>query len=221
VWTLLALFLPLAHAEPSILDRVEAAVSSLVTRTLTTTPSCPGSISVLNLPDWVDPEDPRLNSKGLIIVSKSIRRIYRFDRGRLVHIDGSPMCWTAGLGFTPESHKQRQGDGKTPEGWYRTSDKPWSQFYAAIAVHYPNQQDARQGEKTGLISTSQRVRIEQALQADKKPLQQSTLGGEILIHGGGGATDWTLGCVAMDDADIDLLRTTVPTDIKTDVLILP
>ena len=32
------------------------------------------------------------------------------------------------LGFSPTGHKEVQGDGKTPEGWYRASDKPWSTF---------------------------------------------------------------------------------------------
>ncbi len=53
-----------------------------------------------------------------------------------------------------------------------------------------------------------------------KPPQQTLLGGEILIHGGGSATDWTLGCIAMENTDIDALRAGLPPSMKTDVLIL-
>ena len=60
-----------------------------------------------------------------------------------------------------------------------------------------------------------------ALAANKKPPQRTPLGGEILIHGGGSASDWTLGCVAMDNAHIDALRATLPNDMVTEVLILP
>ena len=103
-------------------------------------------------------------------------------------------------------HKQRVGDMRTPEGWYRTSDKPWSSFYAAIAIHYPEAEDAHRGVRDALITAEQRDEILDALQKGGKPPQNTRLGGEILIHGGGGSTDWTLGCVALDDPHIDALR---------------
>ena len=130
-------------------------------------------------------------------------------------------CWPIGLGFTPEGHKRAEGDGRTPEGLYATSDKPWSQYYAAIAVHYPGAEDARAGERDARISPGVSQRIQRALAANKKPPQRTPLGGEILIHGGGSASDWTLGCVAMDNAHIDALRATLPNDMVTEVLILP
>ncbi|MGB0638856.1 MAG: L,D-transpeptidase family protein [Myxococcota bacterium] len=217
MWIVFLLLTSIGLAEPlSGPSPIEA-----LSRSLSPTPSCPNSISVINLPSWVDPKDPRLQNKGLIVVHKEIRRISRFDRGQMVFRDGQPMCWNIGLGFTPKDHKQVEGDGKTPEGWYRTSDKPWSQFYAAIAVHYPNVKDANAGHSLGRISSKVRRQIERAIQADEKPHQTTALGGEILIHGGGSATDWTLGCIAMDNDDIDRLRSTIPENIQTDVLILP
>ena len=47
------------------------------------------------------------------------------------------------------------------------------------------------------------------------------MGGEILLHGGGGQSDWTLGCIAMDNDQLDILRAELPRDMKTTVLILP
>jgi murein L,D-transpeptidase YafK len=183
--------------------------------------ACPSSVAVLKLPDGIQAQDPRLNGKHLIIVTKKSRRVFRFQHGRLLHIDGNPACWLAGLGPEPTGHKQIEGDGKTPEGWYRTSDKPWSQWYAAIAVHYPNPSDAIGALRAKRITAATQSAIQAAIGADKKPPQTTAMGGEILLHGGGSSTDWTLGCIAMNNEDIDSLRTTLPKNMVTDVLILP
>lgn len=184
-------------------------------------PVCPNSIGAMVLPEWVDKTDGRLQSKQLIVVLKGVRRIFLMSRGSILHIDSTPACWGIGLGFSPVGHKQKEGDGKTPEGWYSSSDKPWSSFYAAIAVHYPSATDTQKAVQSERLSAETAGSISRALQAGKKPPQKTPLGGEILIHGGGAATDWTLGCVAMEDKDIDQLRSQLPEDMVTEVLILP
>lgn len=88
-------------------------------------------------------------------------------------------------------------------------------------MHYPNADDAAAGLADGRLSAGQRDAIDRALAAGIKPPQRTSLGGEILVHGGGGDRDWTLGCVALDDADIDALRARLPADMTTDILILP
>lgn len=182
---------------------------------------CLPTVDDLDLPESVVMDDARLRGDHLIVVRKADRRIQRFMGGEMVRLeDGSDGCWPVGLGFEPEGHKTRQGDGRTPEGWYRTSDKPWSQWYAAIAIHYPNADDAQVGSDNKIISQGMARQIKAALAKDKKPKQNTALGGEILIHGQG-ATDWTLGCVGMDNADIDALRATLPANMRTDVLVLP
>ena len=131
-------------------------------------------------------------------------------------------CWRVGLATGYETgDKLREGDMKTPEGWYRTSDKPTSSHYAAIAVHYPNAEDAQRGLDAGVIDEPSYESILSALDKDEKPAQQTAMGGEILIHGGGGADDWTLGCLGMDNEDIDTLRTHLPEGMRVDLLILP
>ena len=195
--------------------------SSPVRTSVTSRPACPDSIGVLALPEHIKADDPRLMSKHLIVVLKASRKVMRMSRGRLLHKDGSPACWPAGLGFDPLGHKKVEGDGKTPEGFYRSSDKPTSSFYAAIAVHYPNLRDAATAASDGRIKAPTHQTIIDAINADKKPPQKTALGGEILLHGGGSKTDWTLGCVALNDKDIDALRATLPADMVTDVLILP
>ncbi len=185
---------------------------------------CVASVADLELAGEALVSDARMQAEHLIIVRKKVRRIQRFHRGKVSTVDtvdGSPSCWPIGLGFAPEGHKYREGDGRTPEGWYRSSDKPWSQFYGAIAVHYPNAQDAEAGRVQQRIDGATAQSIQRALSNGEKPKQDSALGGEILIHGGGGATDWTLGCIAMNNGDLDALRSGMPSGMKTDVLVLP
>ena len=126
-----------------------------------------------------------------------------------------------GLGFDPRGHKQREGDGRTPEGWYRTSDKPWSDFAGAIAVHYPNEHDAATALADGRLDAPQHEVVRDALARDRVPPQQTALGGEILIHGGGSREDWTLGCMALEDEDLGRLRTALPVDQRVWLLVLP
>ncbi len=159
--------------------------------------------------------------RPLVVVQKEARRIQIFERNQVFRLDGEPACWQIGLGGDPVGHKVVRGDNRTPEGWYRTSDKPWSNFPGAIAVHYPNSADAVRGREAGLLSAQQATQITQAIQAGKKPPQTTRLGGEILIHGGGGQSDWTLGCIAMDDEDLTLFRAALPRDKDVDLLIVP
>ena len=176
---------------------------------------CPSRVAELPSSPLFDPADPRLRSPALLVVHKSERRLMLFARGSLKH------CLRIGLGFEPRGDKRREGDGKTPEGWYRTSDKPWSSFAAAIAVHYPNVADAHDAHRGGLISRRVRDEIVTAHDRGRIPPQRTTMGGEILIHGGGSTRDWTLGCVALDDDDLNTLRRDLPRTMRTDLLVLP
>ncbi len=172
-------------------------------------------------------DDPRLEGGALVVVLAEARRAMVFSGGTLARTeDGGAACWRVALGVDssgehPAGPKRRRGDRKTPQGWYRSSDKPWSSFAPAVAIHYPNVADARAGLSAGLVSEAQVQAIEQAVAGDRKPDQKTRLGGEILFHGGGSWTDWTWGCVAFDDQDNATFRSLLPADMRTDVLILP
>lgn len=215
------LFLAIGLSMAGSVGLAKAAPETLEKGGLAPTAACPNSVATLNAPANGEDQDPRLNGKHLIVVAKKSRRVFLFRSGRLLHINGKPACWRAGLGPESTGHKTIEGDGKTPEGWYRTSDKPWSQWYAAIAIHYPNQADASAALEAKRISATTEKTIQQSIAANQKPPQTTAMGGEILIHGGGGSTDWTLGCIAMNNEDIDILRSTLPENMVTDVLILP
>lgn len=161
-------------------------------------------------------DDPRLHGAALVVVQKEARVLGLYHRGTNVG------CWSVALaaGY-PSGHKQRQGDLKTPEGWYRTSDRPTSRFYHALNIHYPSERDAKSAHAEGRISADEYQRIASAERLDVMPPSDTALGGLILVHGGGNGADWTLGCVALENSDIDTLRQALPTDVQTDILILP
>lgn len=183
---------------------------------------CPSTTAALPLPAWAGPADPRLGRDALVVVLKEARRIGVYSGGALE----PGACWPVALawrrpGEDVDGPKRRRGDRRTPEGWYRTADKPESRYYHALWVSYPNAADAERGLADGLISRAVHDRIVEADRAGRLSPQDTALGGQILIHGGGARVDWTLGCVAMADADIDALRARLPDGQRTDVLLLP
>ena len=184
---------------------------------------CVGTAAELPASSWANADSPQWKKDHIIVVLKERRRVMLFDQGVLVTLPSAePACWKAGLASNyPAGHKQQMGDLKTPEGWYDTSDRPWSSFYSAITVHYPEVRDAERGLERGFISQSQADAIISAHKRGVLPPMKTRLGGQILLHGGGGSTDWTLGCVALDDANIDALRSQLPATMRSEVLILP
>lgn len=159
-------------------------------------------------------------SRGRLVVA------FKERRQLALYVDGvlgaGPTCWPMALAAPyPSGPKQREGDRRTPEGVYGLSDKPWSSFYAAIAVHYPNDADADAGVASGRIDEPTASAIRSATARGEKPVQNSPLGGEILIHGGGSQADWTLGCLALNDADIDALRAQLADGMTGRIVILP
>lgn len=184
---------------------------------------CVSTIKELEFPYHVNAKDQRLLADRLIVVRKEARRMMLFSDGQLRHdrTDGKPDCWRIGLGWEPIFDKVSEGDGRTPEGFFATSDKPWSSFYGAIAVHYPSERHAAQALARKLISKNTHDQIVSAHKKGSTPPQSSPLGGNILIHGGGSSSDWTLGCIALSNHDIDELRALLPNGMKTWMLILP
>ena len=95
--------------------------------------------------------------------------------------------------------KRHEGDLSTPEGRYHVLRKRGpgqTIYYRALELDYPNADDRRrfaEARRTGTLPTDARI------------------GGLIEIHGEGGrGADWTRGCIALTNADMDRLFAAVP-----------
>jgi murein L,D-transpeptidase YafK len=110
------------------------------------------------------------------------------------------------LGFEPVGAKHFQGDGKTPEGVYHIDGKnPHSNYHKCLGVSYPSDKDRQYAKRAG------------------KPT-----GGDIKIHGlpnGKGhlfasfiKMDWTAGCIAVTDGEIDELYTHTAVGVTVNIL---
>ena len=110
------------------------------------------------------------------------------------------------LGKQPVGHKQIQGDMRTPEGVYYINGKnPNSQYYKNLGISYPNERDRQTALKLG-----------------KSP------GGDIKIHGlpNGQVNigslhclkDWTHGCIAVTNGEMDELYNSVNIGVVVNIL---
>ena len=119
-----------------------------------------------------------------IVVLKENHRLDLYDGGRVVR------SYRADMGYRSVNDKMRSGDAATPEGRYRiTHKKAASTYYKALALDYPNAED--------------RARFAQMKRRGQIPRGVGP-GNAIEIHGDGGrGKDWTRGCVAISNRDID------------------
>ena len=132
-----------------------------------------------------------------IVVKKAKRRLLLFSAGKLVR------TYRIGLGLSPSGDKVRAGDRRTPEGeFYIFTKNDKSAFYLSLGLSYPNTSHAERGLRAGLITRAQYDAITRALRAKQRPLQNTRLGGDIYIHGNGAQSDWTWGCVALENEDV-------------------
>jgi murein L,D-transpeptidase YafK len=127
-----------------------------------------------------------------IVVEKAQRRLTLYRKGiplRSYHV---------ALGFEPVGPKTREGDGRTPEGVYRIDRrKPESGYHQSLHLSYPDAADRARAAALGVSP-----------------------GGDVMIHGlrnGLGwlgplhrLHDWTLGCIALTDAEVDEVAHAAP-----------
>jgi murein L,D-transpeptidase YafK len=118
--------------------------------------------------------------------------------GRLVHVIEHIQ-----LGDAPVGHKQFEGDEKTPEGRYTLDyGNPDSAYHLSLHVSYPNQADSAFAQGQG-----------------RSP------GGLIFIHGQPNdwppetrvPGDWTDGCIAVSDEEIEALWDAVADGTPIDI----
>ncbi|MBE0639238.1 MAG: L,D-transpeptidase family protein [Bacteroidales bacterium] len=121
-----------------------------------------------------------------ILVDKFAGKCYVYKNGQLTNE------FDAELGKNWIGDKRQKGDRATPEGLYKVVDKKEghrTKYYKALLINYPNDEDKKQFNAeiaNGTLS------------------KKSKIGGLIEIHGDGGkGTDWTDGCVALTNSDMD------------------
>jgi murein L,D-transpeptidase YafK len=149
-----------------------------------------------------------------LVVLKSKRRLELYSDDAVVR------TYKVGLGLNPVPDKKREGDRATPEGdFYVFTKNDKSAFYLSLGISYPNAEDAERGLRDGLISRAVHDAIVKAIKRKATPPQHTALGGDIYIHGNGASSDWTWGCVALENEDIRELFDAVP--VGTPVTIKP
>jgi murein L,D-transpeptidase YafK len=129
-----------------------------------------------------------------------------------------------------EGDKLRLGDKRTPEGeFYICSMNHSKRFYKFMGLSYPGMKHADHGLRSGMISLAEYASIKKAIEERQPPPWGTRLGGAVGLHGrtpdAGNTrqqsvgTNWTDGCIALDNADLDEIYHVV--SLGTPVTILP
>ncbi|MGH9495899.1 MAG: L,D-transpeptidase family protein [Candidatus Sulfotelmatobacter sp.] len=126
-----------------------------------------------------------------VVVLKQARTLQLISRGEVV------KTYKVALGGDPVGPKTQMVDHKTPEGNYILDfHNAHSQFYKSIHISYPSEHDRAQARR-----------------AHVSP------GGDVFVHGlpngykwvgaGHRLKDWTDGCIAVTDEEMDEIWTAV------------
>lgn len=152
------------------------------------------------------PANPR------IVILKSQRRLILYDGAAEVR------SYKVALGGKPVGDKEREGDRRTPEGTFRVCTRNQrSRFHLFLGLSYPAADDAARGLAQRLIDASQHDAIVAADRDRRCPPWNTPLGGEVGIHGHGADRDWTLGCIALANSDIEELWRACPKGTEVEV----
>jgi murein L,D-transpeptidase YafK len=157
-----------------------------------------------NRPAHYDDRDAGVTNPHVVIL-KSKRRLYLLDGPTLVR------TYPIALGPSPVGDKLLAGDGRTPEGVFRIcTKKRWSEHHRFLGIDYPDAETARRGLAEGLLTPGEAEAISTARGEGRCPPWLTAVGGGIGLHGHGQAgprtgTDWTAGCIALADRDIEEL----------------
>jgi murein L,D-transpeptidase YafK len=135
-----------------------------------------------------------------ILVVKHERKLY------LLHKENIIKSYRISLGRRAKGKKEFEGDGKTPEGvYYIDSKNPNSNYYKNLGISYPNEADKKNVEKAGRKA-----------------------GGLIKIHGMKNGLsyigkfhrfyDWTEGCIALTDKEMDEIYEVVEVGTEIEII---
>ena len=134
----------------------------------------------------------RADPADMVLIEKKERRLSLLSNGEVI------KTYKIALGGNPVGPKERQGDNKTPEGIYTIESRNRnSGYYLSLRISYPNEIDKRRAKELGVSP-----------------------GGDIMIHGiKNGLSwvgsihskfDWTEGCIAVTDEEMDEIDRLVP-----------
>jgi flagellar motility protein MotE (MotC chaperone) len=130
----------------------------------------------------------RKNGSYCVIIDKIARKCFLYYKGELFKSFGVE------LGSNWIGDKNQQGDKSTPEGTYKILEKKANgrtKYYKALLLDYPNNEDKNRfqvNKRNGLLGLNPKI------------------GSHIEIHGDGGkGGDWTDGCVALENSNMDIL----------------
>lgn len=136
-----------------------------------------------------------------IYVSKRLKTLSLKQNGVL--IAEYPVSMGAS---SSDGDKKVEGDMRTPSGqFYICTRNDKSIAYLAFGLSYPGIEDANRGYTDGIITEEQRDQIIKANLAGEQPPWDTPLGGAIEIHGCREPEGTTHGCVAVDNAVMDIL----------------
>ncbi|HJV64796.1 MAG TPA: L,D-transpeptidase family protein [Geomonas sp.] len=134
-----------------------------------------------------------------VLVEKRQRRLTLLSKGDVV------KSYKIALGGNPNGPKEREGDNKTPEGIYLIDSRNYNSYYhLSLHISYPNASDKKVAKKLG-----------------------ASPGGGISIHGLHGGwlrggdehvvVDWTDGCIAVTNEEIEELDQLVPNGMTVEI----
>ncbi len=152
----------------------------------------PVLLGALASPHAAQSPSPPLTHVDRLVIFKQRRELQLLSQGRIL------KTYKVALGPNAVGPKEREGDGRTPEGIYSISGRnPRSAYHLSLRVSYPNAEDRARAAKLGVSP-----------------------GGDIMIHGlpngwgwvGHGHTSrgWTAGCIAVTNDEIEEIYRAVP-----------
>ena len=147
------------------------------------------------------PQPGRRAEVDLLRCVKRERKLYAYRGGRVIE------TFNVALGIQPRGHKVQAGDGRTPEGRYTINAARFdSDYHLALQISYPNAEDRARARALGVDP-----------------------GGQIMIHGLDPAIEakwhdrhwlfnWTNGCIAVTNAEMDVLWDSVPLGTPIEII---
>ncbi len=132
---------------------------------------------------------------------------------------GGGTAMSVAIGREDDGPKRQGRDNRTPEGYYHIAGpaRPSRRFHLFIPIDYPSRADAELGLALGTIDESTYASIVEALEEGRLPPQDTPLGGHVGLHGEGErwkgdsiSINWTYGCIALADDQIEFLAERAP-----------